>query len=196
MRVTLPATKDDWLARWLPLIGERAAGLPILELGCGGGRDSEVLVAAGHKVVGIDLSAKAIGNARTRAPSAEFHCQDIQSPWPVTSAGVVVASLSLHYFPWPETEELAARIHETLTPSGVLLCRLNSTNDHHFGASGHPRISDGYYKVDGEPKRFLDRSAVDRLFARGWRVLHNEEGVIARYDHPKSVWETILERID
>ncbi len=110
MRVTLPATKDDWLARWLPLIGERAAGRPILELGSGGGRDSEVLVAAGHKVVGIDLSAKVIGNARTRAPSAEFHCQDIQTPWPVTSAGVVLASLSLHYFSWPETTVLVERI--------------------------------------------------------------------------------------
>jgi SAM-dependent methyltransferase len=187
---------DDWLARWLPLIGERAAGLPIFELGCGGGRDSAVLVAAGHKVVGIDLSAKAIANAKTRAPSAEFHCQDIQAPWPLARAGVIVASLSLHYFPWPETEVLAARIHATLMPSGVLLCRLNSTNDHHYGASGHPRLSDDYYMVDGEPKRFFDRAAVERLFTTGWRMLHNEEGVIARYDHPKSVWETILERID
>ena len=25
-----------------------------------------------------------------------------------------------------------------LPPAGLLLCRLNSTNDHHFGASGHP----------------------------------------------------------
>jgi SAM-dependent methyltransferase len=194
VRVTLPATRDDWLARWLPLIGERSAGLPILELGCGGGRDSEVLVAAGHKVVGIDLSAKAVKNARTRVPTADFHCQDIRAPWPVARAGVVVASLALHYFPWPETEALVARIHETLTPSSVLLCRLNSTNDHHFGASGHLRISNDYYTVDGEPKRFFDRTTVDRLFARGWRVLHNEEEVIARYDHPKSVWEMILER--
>jgi len=191
----LPAT-DPWLERWLPLINERAAGLPILELGCGGGRDSEVLVAAGHSLVGVDRSAAAIANARTRAPSAEFHCQDIQSPWPVARAGVVIASLSLHYFPWPETEALVARVHEMLLASGVLLCRLNSTNDHNHGATGHPRISDDYYRVDGEPKRFFDRAAVDRLFARGWRVLHNEEGVIARYDHPKSVWETILEKID
>ena len=106
------AHEDPWLARWLPLIGERAASLPVLELGCGGGRDSEVLVAAGH----------------------------------------------------------------------------------HFGASGHPRIDDDYYMVDGEPKRFFDRAATERLFARGWRTLSLEEGMIDRYECPKWVWETILEK--
>lgn len=191
-----PTTSDPWLQRWLTLIAERAAGLPILELGCGGGRDSEVLAAAGHQVVGLDLSPTAIANTRMRVPSATFHCQDIKAPWPVERAGVVLASLSLHYFPWPETETLVERIRATLCPQGVLLCRLNSTNDHHHGASGHPEIAENFYSVDGEPKRFFDRAAVDRLFAHGWHMLHNEEGVIARYDHPKSAWETILERID
>ena len=189
------STKDPWLERWLLLIAERAAGLPILELGCGGGRDSAVLVAAGHEVVGVDLSAKAIANARQRVPSAAFHCQDIRAPFPVERAGVVIASLSLHYFPWPETQALVERIRQRLVPSGVLLCRLNSTNDHHFGASGHPRIDDDYYLVDGEPKRFFDRAATVRLFGDGWRMLSLEEGLIDRYDHPKWVWETVLEKL-
>ena len=108
----------------------------MLELGCGGGRDSAALTAAGHRVVGVDLSTKAIANARVRVPTATFHCQDIRAPFPVERAGVVIASLSLHYFPWAETEALVERIRQLLVPAGVLLCRLNSTNDHHFGASG------------------------------------------------------------
>jgi SAM-dependent methyltransferase len=186
-------TSDPWLDRWLPLISERAAGLPILELGCGGGRDSEVLAAAGHRVVGVDLSSTAIAKARQRVPSAEFHCQDLGASFPVERAGVIIASLSLHYFPWDETVELVSRIRRTLEPNGLLLCRLNSTNDHHFGASGHPPIDEHYYLVDGAPKRFFDRAAISRLFASGWRELSKEEGVIARYDHPKSIWEVILE---
>ncbi len=185
---------DAWLARWLPLIDERAGGRPVLELGCGGGRDSEILVAAGHRLVGVDLSPAAIARARERVPSADFHCQDIRAPWPVGQAGVILASLSLHYFPWAETEALVERIGRTLVPGGALLCRLNSTDDHHHGASGHPAIDTHYYDVDGSPKRFFDEADVDRLFARGWRVLHKEEGVIDRYDLPKSVWEVILER--
>jgi len=192
--VTSPTTSDPWLARWLPLIGERAAGLPILELGCGGGRDSAALVAAGHQVVGVDLSAKAIANAHQRAPSAEFHCQDIRAAFPVERAGVVIASLSLHYFPWAETEALVERIRQLLEPAGVLACRLNSTNDHHFGATGQPRLDDDYYMVDGALKRFFDRAAIDRLFSSGGHMLSAEEQTIDRYDLPKAVWEVILEK--
>jgi hypothetical protein len=124
--------------------------------------------------------------------SAVFHCQDIREPWPVE--GAVLASLSLHYFPWDATVALVERIRLTLQPDELLLCRLNSTNDHRHGASGHPAIAEYFYLVDGKPKRFFDRASVDRLFASGWRALATKERVIARYDHPKSVWEVILER--
>ena len=192
--MTLPTTDDPWLARWLKLIGERAGGLPVLELGCGGGRDTEVLAGAGHRVAAIDLSPDAIVRAQARAPHAAFHCQDIRAPFPVDAAGVVVASLSLHYFPWPETETLVDRIRSLLSPAGLLLCRLNSTNDHNFGASGHPEIDENYYLVDGAPKRFFDRAAVDRLFSSGWRLLSAEERIIDRYERPKSAWEVVLEK--
>lgn len=131
-------------------------------------------------------------------PSADFHCQDIRAPFPVGdgSVSVVLASLSLHYFSWPETTALVERIRQVLRPEGVLLCRLNSTNDHHFGASGHPPIAENYYLVDGEPKRFFDRAAVDKLFVRGWRTLSVGEKTIERYAQPKSVWEVILERAE
>lgn len=187
--------KDLWLERWLPLLARHSANLPILELGCGSGQDSAVLAAAGHAVIGIDLSERSIAGVRARVPSGKFHCQDIRAPFPLPpgGAGAVVASLSLHYFPWPETLALAARIRETLRPDGVLLCRLNSTNDHHFGASGHPEIEPDYYMVDGEPKRFFNRAAVERLFAGGWRTIALEEKVIDRYERPKFVWEAVLE---
>jgi SAM-dependent methyltransferase len=190
-----PTTKDPWLARWLKLMGERAGGLPVLELGCGGGRDTEMLAAAGHRVIAVDLSPESVAKARARVPQAEFHCQDIRAPFPVDAAGVVIASLSLHYFPWPETEALVGRIRGVLPPAGVLLCRLNSTNDHHFGASGHPPIDENFYLVDGALKRFFDRAAVDRLFSSGWRTLGVEERTIDRYERPKSAWEVVLEKV-
>ncbi|MDP2334194.1 MAG: class I SAM-dependent methyltransferase [Reyranella sp.] len=189
---------DPWLKRWLPLVAARTGGQPVLELGCGGGRDTAALVEAGHHVVAVELLAEAVARAKMRVPSAEFHCQDIRAPFPVGDGdtGVVLASLSLNYFSWPETIVLVERIRQVLQPDGVLLCRFNSTNDHHFGASGHPPIAENYYLVDGEPKRFFDRAAVDRLFASGWSTLGIEERMIDRYDHPKAVWEVVLARND
>lgn len=188
--------RDPWLQPWLALLAERVGTRPILELGCGPGLDTEVLVAAGHRVIAVDLSPEAIAQAGARVPSAEFHCQDVRAPFPAAAAkaNVVVASLSLHYFPWLETLDLVARIHAVLSPDGLLLCRLNSTNDHHFGASGHPEIEKHYYVVDGAPKRFFDRAAVDELFVRGWRWLRCEERVVHRYAQPKALWELVVEK--
>ena len=106
---------------------------------------------------------------------------------------MVVASLSLHYFDWQETTALVRRIGEVLVPSGVLLCRLNSTNDRHYGASGHPQIEPNLYLVSGRRKRFFDRPAIDTLFAVGWLVRYCEERSVLRYDKPKIVWEIVAE---
>ena len=191
-----PSPTDPWLERWLPLVAERAGGQPILELGCGSGRDTETLAGAGLAVVGIELSDEAIEAARARAPSAQFHGQDIREPFPLPAGacGVVLASLCLHYFDWPETVELVERIRRQLRPGGVLLCRLNSTHDFQHGARRDPELADNFHLVDGVPKRFFDRPAVDRLFATGWRTLGVEEQVVERYAQSKALWEVVLER--
>ncbi|WP_260397019.1 class I SAM-dependent methyltransferase [Variovorax sp. KBW07] len=197
---------DPWLVRWLPLLAERAGSDPVLELGCAEGRDTATLVDAGLGVVAIELSSKAVERARTLVPnSAQFHCQDFRDPFPLTPAhatvGVVLASLSLHYFEWDATLELVRRIHGVLRPGGVLLCRLNSVNDLHYGGRGPSssassatgRDEDCFYLFDGFPKRFFDRAAVERLFADGWHIRHLEEVTIDRYAHPKVAWEAVLE---
>jgi SAM-dependent methyltransferase len=184
---------DPWLGRWLPLIAERAGADPVLELGCGAGRDTATLIDAGLSVVALDISPALVAEARLRCPGAELHCQDLIAPFPVRRAGAIVASLSLHYFGWDETAALAARIRDTLRPGGVLVCRLNSTKDHHYGASGHTRIKDDFYLVEGEPKRFFDERAVRRLFGKGWTILSLGEFTVDRYEHPKVLWEVVLE---
>lgn len=188
---------DTWLQQWLPLIRSRASNSPILELGCGSGADTSILVNDGHEVMAIDRSAPDIAVAKIKAPAAAYYCQDMRTgffPPQAVELGVVIASLSLHYFDWPETLMIVERIRSTLKIGGVLLCRVNSTNDHNYGASGHPEITKNYYLVDGEPKRFFDRQTVEALFASGWRTIAIEEKIIHKYEYPKSVWEVILER--
>ena len=119
---------------------------------------------------------------------------DIREPFPILATNVVIGSLSLHYFRWSETVALVGRIREVLRPSGLFLCRLNSTEDHNFGASGHPEIEPSYYLVDGQPKRFFDRAAVEELFTAGWKVLHLRHDLVGRYGLPKALWGVVLER--
>lgn len=190
-------TNDDpWLDRWLPLVKERAINGLVLELGCGHGRDTATLVAAGLSVVGIDLSASEIELARRAVPEAMLFAQDLRDPFPRAAkhVDVIVASLSLHYFSWAETLRLVERIHTQLGPTGVLLCRLNSTLDREYGAVGYPALEENYYLVEGHPKRFFDLLSINRLFANHWRMIAIEEMEIGRYSLPKVVWEVILEK--
>jgi SAM-dependent methyltransferase len=188
-------TNDPWLERWLPLIAQRAGSAPILELGCGHGADTDTLTRAGHHVVALDVSEDAIDIARARVPAGEFLRGDVREPFPVAdgSVGVVLASLSLHYFPWPQTEEIVTRIRCALRASGVLLCRLNSTNDHNFGASGHKQIERNYYRVKGKRKRFFDAADIARLFSAGWVVVSSEELTTLKYGKPKVAWEVVAQ---
>ena len=187
--------RDPWLDPLLPEIRARAGGKPLLEIGCGDGRDTAVLAGAECRVVALDQSEAALAEARARAPGAELHCQDMRAPFPVEpgGTGVVVASLSLHYFSWRETTLLVERLRDVLTPGGLLLCRLNSTEDRNHGSVGHPEIERHYYRVEGSPKRFFDRADVELLFASGWHVRTLAEEVIHRYEMPKVVWRIVAD---
>ena len=187
---------DPWLNRWLPLISEHANNDPVLEIGCGAGEDTSTLVAGGLKVVAFDRPAKAVKMAKNRVPSANILCQDVRAPFPIdkSGAGTVIASLSLHYFSWSETLTLVSRIHDVLRPNGLFVCRLNSTEDHNFGASGHPSIEDNYYMVNGEPKRFFDEPSLNMLFTDGWHRLSFEHFTTRKYFMNKALWEVVLEK--
>jgi SAM-dependent methyltransferase len=186
--------RDPWLSKWLPLIAERAMPDSVLEIGCGIGDDTETLVSAGLSVIAFDVSQQAVAEARTRVPAAAIFCQSVLDPFPLNGRiGAIVAGLSLHYFPWAQTKALVARMHDALQPRGILVSRLNSTEDHNYGASGPPEIEKHYYVVDGKPKRF-DRAAVDALFGAGWTRLCVEHAHTTKYEKPKALWEVVVEK--
>lgn len=190
---------DLWLARWIPLIKAQAPVPAVLELGSGPGGDSAYLVEQGiANLTCTDVSPKALARCARAAPGALMVCHDLREPLPFAerSFNVVIASLSLHYFAWHKTETILRDIAGCLAPGGILLCRLNSTRDVHYGAVGHEQVGRNYYLVNGFPKRFFDRESVDLLFGQGWERISTEELSIDRYDKPKIVWEVILRRVN
>ncbi len=186
---------DQWLKRWAAIL-ETARRGKLLELGCGGGRDSRYLTDRGLDVIACDYSPEALELCRHKAPRADRRRIDIREPLPFPDKAfpVVLASLCLHYFPWPETVAIMAEIRRCLEPGGFLLVRVNSTGDIHHGADGHPEVEPGLHNVKGELKRFFDREAVERLVGNGWAVHGLEEMTVDRYVSPKVVWEAVLEK--
>ena len=59
---------DPWLKKWLLLIKQKSKSGHILELGCGDGRDTNILLSAGCKVIGADLSTVNLAEC-TKSPA-------------------------------------------------------------------------------------------------------------------------------
>ena len=188
--------KDDpWLDRWLDVIGPPRADLTVLELGCGAGLDTEVLVESGYAVVAADLSEAQLGRCMQVAPAAGHVLLDISRPLPFAddSFQVIMASLCLHYFEWDATVRAMLEIHRCLGAGGCLAVRVNSTNDVNHGAIGYPEIGRLLYDVDGRHKRFFDRESLDRLF-EAWQVNSVNEMTMGRWELPKVVWEVFASK--
>lgn len=186
---------DPWLDPFLDAM--RAIGTIALELGCGIGEDAAELAMQGFRVFAFDVSRAPIRRAIENAPNADFFVADLQSPLPVRSAAVdsVVASLSIHYFPWQTTRELLSEVHRVVRPGGLFVFRVNATDDVNFGALQGEELEPNYHHVppDGRNnrpyKRFFDEDSIRALLTPGWRIVHLAHRTISRYDTPKQVWE-------
>jgi SAM-dependent methyltransferase len=183
---------DPWLEKWLELIQKKSAGGQVLELGCGNGRDTVDLLAADCKVIAMDISRENVAECAVSAPKADVLQVDIGKPLPfaTNSTSVIIASLSLHYFSWNVTLQIASELKRCIKSGGLLLVRLNSVNDHHHGSLSTLEIEPNFYNVGKGTKRFFDEKSV-RLFLQGWDIQFLEENVIDRYEKPKYVWEAM-----
>lgn len=191
---------DRWLQRWLTELRAAATDTPVLELGCDTGGDTTWLVGHGFDVVATDIAHGALRTCAAAAPAARVRHHDLREPMPFADGafGAVIASLCLHYFDWRTTVAVVAEIRRVVGPGGLLLCRVNSTNDVLHGAMQGEEIEPHFFRQHAhyaDTKRFFDAADLDRLFGGGgWQELAREETTVARYDRPKVAWEIVLRR--
>ncbi|NUT91128.1 MAG: class I SAM-dependent methyltransferase [Saccharothrix sp.] len=94
-----PATRRAWADLLLPLVPPKSS---VVDLGCGTGSLSALLVEAGHDVRGLDLSPRMVEAAKAKAPGAQFTVGDAAAPpYPPASADVVLARHVLWALPDP-----------------------------------------------------------------------------------------------
>ena len=102
-----------------------------LDIGCGTGRPvCSTLAAAGHDVLGIDISSEMIGAARERVPEARFEVADLRVWTPPGTKGddiggggfdVITAYLSLICMSRSEIKDTISNIHAWLKPGGFFV---------------------------------------------------------------------------
>ncbi len=142
--------------RLLPLVDEFAepASVRALDIGCAGGRNTELLAARGFDLHAIDISSAMVARTRERvaaivgAAEAERRVvagsMDDLSAFPSANFALIVA-LGIYHSArnramWERSLDETARV---LAPSGLLLVA-------HFAPRTDP-MGDGTRPVDGEP---------------------------------------------
>ena len=96
----------------------------VVDLGCGPGNSTELLVARypGARVTGIDNSEAMLQSARERLPGVDFAWGDIATWVPATAPGLIYANAALQWVAGHET--LIPRLFESLAPGGVLAIQM------------------------------------------------------------------------
>ena len=125
------AAPSPWVRRFAPLV---VRGGEVLDLACGGGRHTRLLLDVGHRVTALDRDLSGIADlaAEPRLASVEADLED-GSPWPLEGqrfAGVVVANY-LHRPMFPA-------LLRSLAPGGVLIYETFAHGNERFGRPRNP----------------------------------------------------------
>jgi SAM-dependent methyltransferase len=98
------------------LLGDRPRR--VLDLGAGTGLLTDVLLAAGHEVVAVDLSEAMLEQLRARLPQVATATGGAEAvPLPDADVDAVVAGQAAHWF---EPAPAAAELRRVLRPGGVV----------------------------------------------------------------------------
>lgn len=180
---------DLWLAKYAGILQD-SKDIPIIDLGCGYGNDTLFLYERGHKVISCDLSLEALKRLDHFIDMPVIRHFDMLAglPFEDSSAKIIIADLSIHYFLWNDTERLVAEIRRVLTNDGHLLCRVNSAKNMQCAAGDGARIEENYYDFGGRKKRFFNRTHLERLFS-AWNICRIDEYTLERYGSAKVLWE-------
>lgn len=99
------ANVDPWALTVSPMAHQRYLALlealtpcrSILDVGCGEGHFTRFLTGMSTTVVGIDVSASALGRTAERAPTAQFTCAGLLEYAPPDTFDVITAVEMLYY---------------------------------------------------------------------------------------------------
>ena len=139
----------------------------VLDLGCGRGQLSLLLLELGHAthVTGLDSDAAKIAVAQAAGPEAEFRVADVARTQ-LPPADTILLIDVLHYLPLPEQDALLLAAARALTPGGRLLVR----------------------ELDGDPSA---RSAVTRAFEWLGRKIGLNRGRATAYRPARAVTDLL-----
>lgn len=149
----------------------------ILDVGCGTGKPvASSLAAAGHRMIGIDISDTMVELSRKAVPSGSFEVTDMRDYILKEQVNAVFNMLSLFLLSREEIEKMAGKWGTWLEVEGFLMICTLAAEDCQQHGTGAGYDADGRCARNLE-FRFMGARVTITLFTReGWRVLLEEKG--------------------
>lgn len=131
----------------------------IVDVGCGDGRVSRVLIERGHTVVGIDWSSKSLQHF-----PGETRVCDIRKPWPFSEPfdGAICCEVLEHLMP-DEAGQVVAQLRENSTQGILVTVPAHETLEANLVAC--PSCGEDFH-LWGHSQAFESFKAVDRLVGK------------------------------
>lgn len=127
----------------------------LLDIGCGGGRDSEYFSRRGLKVTAVDVIVSEQQQEKLKSNNIQFIKSDIRNiKIKDNSFDVIYAHLSLHYFNNKTTDKILNILYKILKPGGYIFIKCKSTDDPLFGKG--KMIENNFYD-DGHMRHFFSK---------------------------------------
>jgi SAM-dependent methyltransferase len=173
---------EEWLGE---LLSRLAAPATVLELGCGQGIAARRILEAGHRYLGVDISAEQLRRARELVPDAEFLRADLTTvSFDRESVDAVLALYVFGHLPHRELAEVVHRIAGWLRPGGYLLAT--------FGRSGTESVQDDWLGVPMFFGSYTDDETLALLTDAGFAVERREVVPIVEPDEGEARFLWVL----
>jgi tellurite methyltransferase len=178
------------------LRGRIAAGMRIVDVGCGAGRNLVYLLREGFDVYGVDADSRAVRAVRHLAaslapalPADHFRAEPIEAmSFPDAFADVVISSAVLH-FARDDAYFLAMLqgMWRILKPGGLFFCRLASS----IGMENQVRSLEGrrFLLPDGSERYLVDEKLLlDLTNQLGGELLDTLKTTVVQHQRCMTTW--------
>jgi SAM-dependent methyltransferase len=182
---------------------------PVLDAGCGNGRNAIHLAAKGCVVHAVDFSAAALEVLRRRASDAgvldriRVYHMPLEEPWPLPSdhfALVLDSYVSCHVLDQPSREAYGRELRRVLRPSGILYSSVFCVDDAYYrGFMTSPQASNVVTDPHNGIKKYLYTEEEFReFFSRALTIVYfakfQFDDVVLGRTYRRSVLTLLLEK--